>query len=129
MTQMEASQVKRDDDERMLGAIESGMFHSALGNGRGGAPMHIGALGDSPVQKRDVQDRTYMQRTHEARIQPARSEWGVQRGEVPKQTQFRLPQFAAAQDYARRMELVAQQAMRVSDERQRRLTIRKFDGT
>ncbi|CEG49030.1 conserved hypothetical protein [Plasmopara halstedii] len=129
MTQMEASQLKRDEDERMLGAIESGMFHSALGNGRGGTPMHIDALGHSPLQRWDVQGRAYIQRTHEAGRQPARSEWGAQRGEVPQQTQFRSPQFAAAKDYARRMEPVAQQAIRVPDERQRRLMIRKFDGT
>ncbi|CEG44538.1 hypothetical protein F443_12138 [Plasmopara halstedii] len=70
-----------------------------------------------------------MQHTHEAGRLPARLECSVQRGEVPQQTQFRPPQFAAAQDYARRMEPVAQQAMHVPDERQRRLTIRKFDGS
>ncbi|CAI5714086.1 unnamed protein product [Peronospora farinosa] len=34
MAQMEISQQKLDEEERMMGAIESGMFHSALANGR-----------------------------------------------------------------------------------------------
>ncbi|TDH68482.1 hypothetical protein CCR75_001411 [Bremia lactucae] len=51
---MKASLVQRDKDGRMLGAIESRMFHSALGNGRGSAPMGNDALGNSPVRLRAV---------------------------------------------------------------------------
>ncbi|CAI5702451.1 unnamed protein product [Peronospora effusa] len=45
---MEASHQKLNEEERMMGAIESGMLRSALANCRDGAPLHINALGHSP---------------------------------------------------------------------------------
>ncbi|KAL7680105.1 hypothetical protein Plhal304r1_c070g0159361 [Plasmopara halstedii] len=50
MIQMEASQVKRDEDERMPGAIESGSSTLSLATVEGGIPMHIDLLGHSPVR-------------------------------------------------------------------------------
>ncbi|KAL7685683.1 hypothetical protein Plhal304r1_c030g0098941 [Plasmopara halstedii] len=48
---------------------------------------------------------------------------GCSARELPQQTRL---QYAAAQNYTRRMEPVTQQAMRVPDELQRRLTFRTF---
>lgn len=50
MAQMMISQLKRGEGERTMEAIGSGMFRSALADGRGSAPMYIGALGHSPVR-------------------------------------------------------------------------------
>ncbi|CCI10529.1 unnamed protein product [Albugo candida] len=87
MTQIEVSQLKRDEDEHMIGAIESGMFRSALYNGRG---------------ELDKSAQVYPQ--------------GAARN-------------AASQIHELRMKLEAQKAMRFPDERKKRLTIRKFDGS
>ncbi|CAI5720379.1 unnamed protein product [Peronospora effusa] len=93
----------------MMGAIESGMFRFALSNGRGGAPLHIDALGHSPVRPRTGQGHASMLH-HGAGQHAAQPEW-------------RAPQ-AAPPDGPD-----APRAMRVPNERQRRLTIRKFDGS
>lgn len=51
MAKMESSQRKREVDEKMLGAVESGMFASALGANMRARPMTIDVLMDSPEQK------------------------------------------------------------------------------
>uniref|UniRef100_A0AAV1T6P9 Uncharacterized protein n=1 Tax=Peronospora matthiolae TaxID=2874970 RepID=A0AAV1T6P9_9STRA len=50
LAKLESSQRVCDEDERMLGAVESGMFASALDANICGRPMTIDALG-SPEQK------------------------------------------------------------------------------
>lgn len=44
IAQMDIFQLKRDEDDRMLGTIVYRRFRSALGNNCGGAPMHIDAF-------------------------------------------------------------------------------------
>ena len=51
MEKMETSQMRIDEDERMRGAIESGMFASALGANMGVRTMTIDALRNSPERK------------------------------------------------------------------------------
>nr|BAP68807.1 RxLR effector candidate protein [Hyaloperonospora arabidopsidis Emoy2] len=51
MAKMESSQREREDHERMLGAVQSGMFASALGANARPRPMTIDALTDSPENK------------------------------------------------------------------------------
>ncbi|CAI5725935.1 unnamed protein product [Peronospora destructor] len=127
MAQMEVLQQKLDEGERMMGAIESGMFRSALANGRGGAPLHIDALGQSSVRPRTGQGCASMLQ-HGAGQDAAQPEWRAPQAAAPVRAPYSSSEYAAAQDYARRMEPDAQRAMRVPDERQHRLTIRKFDG-
>ena len=43
--------MQTDEDERMHGAIESGLFASALGANMGAKTMTIDALRDSPERK------------------------------------------------------------------------------
>ncbi|CAI5739080.1 unnamed protein product [Peronospora destructor] len=128
MAQMEVPQQQLDEDERMMGAIESGMFCSALANGRGGAPLHIDAIGHSPVRPRTGQGRASMLQ-HGAGQVAAQPEWRAPQAAPPVRAPYSSSEYAVAQDYARRMEPDAQRAMRVPDERQRRLTIRKFYGS
>ena len=45
LAKLESSQRVRYEDERMLGAVESGMFASKLGANMRGRPMTIDALG------------------------------------------------------------------------------------
>ncbi|CAH0484856.1 unnamed protein product [Peronospora farinosa] len=128
MAQMEVSQQKLDEEERMMGAIESGMFRSALSNGRGGAPLHIDALGHPPVRPRTGQGHSSMLH-HGAGQHAAQPECRAPQASPPVRAPYSSSKYAVAQDYARRMEPDAQRAMRVPNERQRRLTIRKFDGS
>ena len=51
MEKMESSQRNREDQERMMGAVESGMFSSAFGANARARPMTIDALTDSPERK------------------------------------------------------------------------------
>ncbi|CAH0483067.1 unnamed protein product [Peronospora belbahrii] len=50
MERMEASQIKLDEDKRMRGAIEIGLFASSLGVNLGAATMRIDAL-EQPERK------------------------------------------------------------------------------
>ena len=45
LSKLESSQRVRNEDERMIGAVESGMFASKLGTNMRGCPMTIDALG------------------------------------------------------------------------------------
>ncbi|CAH0484513.1 unnamed protein product [Peronospora farinosa] len=128
MVQMEVSQQKLDEDKRMMGAIESEMFRSSPVNGRGGAPLYIDALGHSPVRTRTGQGHASMLH-HGAGQHAVQPEWRAPQAEPPVLAPYSSSEYATAQDYARRMEPDAQREMRVPDERQRRLTIRKSDGS
>lgn len=48
MTRLEMSQLKRDEDERMKGAAETGVFQSAFGRGFGAPQMDVSALMHTP---------------------------------------------------------------------------------
>ena len=50
LAMMESSHRVREEDERMLGAFESGMFASKLGANLRGRPMTIDALGSPEVK-------------------------------------------------------------------------------
>ena len=124
---MEVSQLKRDEDERMIGAIESGMFRSALDNGRGGTPMNIDSLGHSPMRPRTGQERTSVSQKELPQRGAARmagTTSSITGACAVFRHRLRGGAGLCASDEARRTE-----PMRVPDERQRRLTIRKFDGS
>ena len=55
LSKLESSQRVRDEDERMLGAVESGMFGSKLGANMRGRPMTIDALG--PLEEKPAAPR------------------------------------------------------------------------
>ncbi|CAI5704017.1 unnamed protein product [Peronospora effusa] len=95
MTQMEVSQQKLDEDERMMGAIESGMFLYALANGRGGAPLHIDALGHSPVRPRTGQGHASMLH-HGAGQHAAQPEWRTTQAAPPVRAPYSSSEYAAA---------------------------------
>ena len=50
IAKMESLQHERDEQKRMLGAVESGMFESALGANMRVVPVTIDALMESPFQ-------------------------------------------------------------------------------
>ncbi|CAI5734009.1 unnamed protein product [Peronospora farinosa] len=51
MDRLEMSQMKIDEIERLRGAIDSGLFDSALGREIGGGPMNREALGFIPPRR------------------------------------------------------------------------------
>uniref|UniRef100_A0AAV1TRY5 Uncharacterized protein n=1 Tax=Peronospora matthiolae TaxID=2874970 RepID=A0AAV1TRY5_9STRA len=55
LSKLESSQRVRDEDERMLGAVESGLFASKLGANVRGRPMTINALG--PLEEKPAAPR------------------------------------------------------------------------
>ena len=55
MSKIESSQCVRYEDEMMLGAVESGMFASKLGENMRGRPMTIDALG--PLEEKPAAPR------------------------------------------------------------------------
>ncbi|CAH0489965.1 unnamed protein product [Peronospora farinosa] len=112
MAQMEIFQQKLDEEERMMGAIESGMFRSALANVRGGAPLHIDALGHSPVRPSTGQGHASML-NHGAGQHAAQPKWRAPQAAPPVRAPYSSSEYAAAQDHARRMETDAQRAMQV----------------
>ena len=127
LAKLESSQRVRDEDERILGAVESGMFASAIGAHMRGRPMFIDALGSPerkpsayPAQALAPEDGVSMF----ASLAPPR-------GQAP--VQHRVPADAGAPAEARPQ----QSSMReggtdyvfTPTASQRKLSIRKFDGT
>ncbi|CAI5731107.1 unnamed protein product [Peronospora farinosa] len=51
MDRLEMSQMQIDENERLCGAIDSGLFGSALDRGNGGVPMNHEALGFMPPKR------------------------------------------------------------------------------
>ncbi|RQM11138.1 hypothetical protein DD237_008377 [Peronospora effusa] len=51
MDRLEMSQMQIDENERLRGAIDSGLFGSALDRGNGGVSMNHGALGFMPPKR------------------------------------------------------------------------------
>uniref|UniRef100_A0AAV1V1J0 CCHC-type domain-containing protein n=1 Tax=Peronospora matthiolae TaxID=2874970 RepID=A0AAV1V1J0_9STRA len=112
---LESSQRVRDEDERMLGAVESGMFASKLGANMRGRPMTIDALG-SPERKP----------TAPPAYQRA-DELGLSRFATLEPPGARLPQQQPAPPQADVRPGLNGYGMPSSS--QRKLNIRKFDGT
>ena len=90
--------------------------------------MHIGALGHSPMRPRTGQGRPCVLQHRICQV-PIQAEWRPAQAVPPVHAPYSDIEYAAAQEYACRMESEAQRKMRVPDERQRRLTIRKFNGS
>ncbi|CCI11395.1 unnamed protein product [Albugo candida] len=82
----------------------------------------------SPIRPRTAQERTSVPQQGAAR-NAAQPGWRAPQSALPVRAPYSNMDYAAAQDYACRMKPDAQQAMRVPDERQRRLTIRICDGS
>ena len=131
LSKLESSQRVRDEDERMLGAVESGMFASAFGANIRGRPMTIDALG-SPEQKPAVP------RTRARTIDASESMFASlapTRGQVPPQ--HRGPNHAVAPATAPRQDDAAPATYAAAGRdhygmpsaSQRKLPVRKFDGT
>lgn len=51
MGKLEVSQIKRDEEERMQGAIETGIFGSALGRNFDASRMRVDALYHTPPRR------------------------------------------------------------------------------
>ena len=124
LASLESSQRVRDEDERMLGAVESGMFSSNLGAKMRGRPMAIDALGDAE------------EKPPAARAYQRAAEIGASRFASldPPQPQHRAPIYAASpqpqqvdppQAYAR----PGLNGYGMPSASQRKLNIRKFDGS
>uniref|UniRef100_A0AAV1T508 Uncharacterized protein n=1 Tax=Peronospora matthiolae TaxID=2874970 RepID=A0AAV1T508_9STRA len=112
---LESSSRVRDEDERMLGAVESGMFASKLGANMRGRPMTIDALG-SPERKPTAPPA--YQRADEP---------GVSRFATLEPPGARLPQQQPAPPQADVRPGLNGYGMPSAS--QRKLHIRKFDGT
>uniref|UniRef100_A0AAV1V901 Uncharacterized protein n=1 Tax=Peronospora matthiolae TaxID=2874970 RepID=A0AAV1V901_9STRA len=91
LSKLESSQRVRDEDERMLGAVESGMFASKLGANMRGRPMTIDAL-------KSLEEKPAAHR--------ARERWPENEAMPPAIGHYGMPSAS-----------------------QRKLNIRKFDGT
>lgn len=123
MEKMESSQRDREDQERMMGAVESGMFSSAFGANARARPMTIDALTDSPEHKpvaRPPRAREpEIEESMFASFAPARAHAPTP-GAVPRPADGPAPSGQApnaAAFYA------------TPNASQRKLSIRKFDGT
>ncbi|CAI5707058.1 unnamed protein product [Peronospora farinosa] len=114
MERMEASQMQINENERLRGAIESGLSTSLLDLNMGSAgPLHLDALGNSP-QRRQVASPA-----HAAHVEPLGPQYVA-----PEPRQRFIMQQAPQQEHQ-----AAGPAHRVPDARQRKLTIRKLDGS
>ncbi|CAI5734965.1 unnamed protein product [Hyaloperonospora brassicae] len=117
---MEASQIKAEEDERMRGAIESGMFSSALGCEFGRETMTRDALGFAPAVRNAPLSHGPSQYSRDA---PLLRQYAPPLGQpqAPQVGPSAAPTPAAAH--------VPVGQYRVPDARQRKLAIRKFDGS
>uniref|UniRef100_A0AAV1T9S2 Uncharacterized protein n=1 Tax=Peronospora matthiolae TaxID=2874970 RepID=A0AAV1T9S2_9STRA len=109
LASLESSERVRYEEERMLGAVESGLFVSKLGANMRGRPMTIDAIGDAeekaPVP-RGYQRATDLGASRFASLEPPRARAAPQ----------------LQQRYRRRIKSLRQNLI------QRKLNIRKFDG-
>ena len=137
---MEASQIKLDEDERIPGAIESGFFASALGANLGAASMRIDEL-EQPEQKPPA--RASLERAPTPsqeyslgpRVPPLPPQPHQMRARAPAAVPTTAEEHAnsayGAAHAAAQPPRYGDQQMHVKtpDARQRKLTVRKFDGT
>ncbi|CAI5733951.1 unnamed protein product [Hyaloperonospora brassicae] len=86
LASLESSQRVRDEDKRMLGAVERGMLASNLGAKLRGRPMTIDALGDA--EKKPPAARAYQRAAELGASRFASLE--------PPQPQHRAPMYAAS---------------------------------
>lgn len=71
---MEVPQLKDDENASIMVAIEPGLLCSALGDGRGGALVHIDAFGKSSIRPRNGQVRLDLKQ-HKARQYAVLPQW------------------------------------------------------
>uniref|UniRef100_A0AAV1V2L8 Uncharacterized protein n=1 Tax=Peronospora matthiolae TaxID=2874970 RepID=A0AAV1V2L8_9STRA len=137
LASLESSQRVRDEEERMLGVVESGLFASKLGANMRGRPMTIDAIGDAeekaPVP-RGYQRATDLGASRFASLEPPRARAAPQlQQRAPAsaptpQEHAALPppqQFAPPQAYVR----PGLNGNEMPSASQRKLNIRKFDVT
>uniref|UniRef100_A0AAV1VI54 Integrase catalytic domain-containing protein n=2 Tax=Peronospora matthiolae TaxID=2874970 RepID=A0AAV1VI54_9STRA len=137
LASLESSQRVRDEEERMLGAVESGLFASKLGANMRDRPMTIDAIGEAeekaPVS-RGYQRATDLGASRFASLRPPRARAAPQLQQrapasaPPPQEHAALPppqQFAPPQAYVR----PGLNGYGMPSASQRKLNIRKFDGT
>ena len=138
MQKIEASQARMDEDERMRGAHESEMFRSEL------AADFAGRLHGGAMELKDLHDQRPQQQLRRA---PARlKDIRVRAGEQLRQRADPLPQPpaplspyqpssvpqampAASEHPVQQRQQGMPMQYRTGDARQRKLAIRKFDGT
>uniref|UniRef100_A0AAV1V3T6 CCHC-type domain-containing protein n=1 Tax=Peronospora matthiolae TaxID=2874970 RepID=A0AAV1V3T6_9STRA len=136
MQALEASQMQIDEDERLRGAIDSGFFASALGRGLGGTTLHRDAPGyDAPRQPRGrvrvTQPGDSLFQQFGPRYVGPRQPAGAARPQAPRYAPVSPPDFEEVHAAVPPMQQAPTQELplRVPDARQRKLAIRKFDGT
>ena len=144
MERMETSQIRIDEDKRMRGVIESGIFASALGAYLGTRTMRMDAL--EPVKRKPPARAPLAHASTPSRDYSPFESLGPRFPALPPQPhqmRARPPVSAPAtaeehEDRARGVARVAEQPTRYThqqmnvgtpDARQRMLTVRKFDGT
>uniref|UniRef100_A0AAV1UMW7 Uncharacterized protein n=1 Tax=Peronospora matthiolae TaxID=2874970 RepID=A0AAV1UMW7_9STRA len=125
LSKLESSQRVRDEDERMLGDVESGMFASKLGANMRGRPMTIDAL-------KSLEEKSAAHRTRERWPENGESMFASlapPRGEPS--AQHRMPERSAEPMVAPRQEAMppAIGHYGMPSASQRKLNIRNFDGT
>ncbi|CAI5725776.1 unnamed protein product [Peronospora destructor] len=126
MKKMELSQERIDEDERMRGAVDSGMFSSMLGADFAGK-LHRDALDFSDVRSHQV-PRPATDRLDGSRPrQQQRTPHQLSQPPSPLPPYQPMPQHQASP--AAPMQAPAPTQFRTPDARQRKLAIRKFDGT
>uniref|UniRef100_A0AAV1TR58 RxLR effector candidate protein n=1 Tax=Peronospora matthiolae TaxID=2874970 RepID=A0AAV1TR58_9STRA len=137
LASLESSQRVRDEEECMLGVVESGLFASKLGANMRGRPMTIDTIGDAeekaPVP-RGYQCATDLGASRFASLEPPRARAAPQLQQrapasaPPPQEHAALPppqQFAPPQAYMR----PGLNGYGMPSASQQKLNIRKFDGT
>ena len=129
MKKMELSQASIDQDERMRGAVESGMFNSKLGAAFADK-QHREALDWSDSRSHQVH-RPAMD--HPDGSRPRQHQLAPQRAQQLPQPSALLPPYQPMPQQqappASPMQTPAETQFRTPDARQRKLAIRKFDGT
>ena len=136
MQAVEASQMQIDEDEQLRGAIDSGFFASALGRGMGGTTLHRDALGyDAPRQPRGrvrvTQPGDSIFQLFGPQYVGPRQPAGAARPQAPRYTPLSPPDFEDVHAPVPPMQQTPTQEspLCAPDARQRKLAIRKFDGT
>ncbi|GAB9471347.1 unnamed protein product, partial [Globisporangium polare] len=118
MERLEVSQVKRDEDERLQGAIETGVFESAFGRGFQASRMRVDALLQTPPRVKLPAPRAP---NFQSSAYFGHQGYAGRQGQPMPQTQ-QMPQQQMPPP------VYAPPRNGVPDARQRKLSIRPFDG-
>ncbi|CAI5716836.1 unnamed protein product [Hyaloperonospora brassicae] len=132
---LEASQLQIDENERLRGAIDSGVFASVLGRGMGGTTLHREALVyDAPRQPRG---RVRVKQPGDSLFQQfgpqyvnPRQPAGAARPQAPRYAPVSPPDFkdVHAPVPPTQQEPMQELPLRVPDAQQRKLAIRNHYG-